>query len=278
MRRHVTPERSLPPSAASADIPLSLTGGLRFDAHHVELYERCPRRFFYTHVLQTGGRRKTTPFMQMHEAVRTVFKGVVSGRKNVALNELEVKVSEALAAANLADHGYYEHYHTFALSMIRFFASIREGHTSEEPMALRVVFGAEEIIVMPDDVLIGPDGGRIIRRVTTGHGRKGEEKEVGAAAFLLAAAETFPGAKIELVSLADQQACTVSLKPNELKTRERKLSDYLTEIRAGRFPQKSSSRTCPGCPAFYICGPVPTGTFEPVFRNPPPNIIPRVQV
>lgn len=266
-RRHVTSERSLPPSAASADIPISLTGGLRFDAHHVELFERCPRRFFYTHVLQTGGRRRTTPFMQMHEAVRTVFKGMVSGKKNVAPNDLEVKVSEALAAANLADHGYYEHYRTFALSMIRYFASIREGHTPEEPIALQVVFGAEEIIVMPDDILIGPDGGKILRRVTTGHGRKGDEKEVGAAAFLLAAAETFPGAKIELVSLADQQACTVSLKPNELKTRERKLYDYLTEIRAGRFPQKSSSRTCPGCPVFFICGPVPTGAFQPMFRK-----------
>lgn len=266
MRRYVTSERSLPPSAASADIPMSLTGGLRFDAHHVELYERCPRRFFYTHVLQTGGRRKTTPFMQMHDSVRTVFKGVVSSERGVAPDDLEVKVSDALAAASLSDHGYYEHYRIFALSMIRYFVSIREGHTPEEPMALRVAFGAEEIIVMPDDVLIAPDGGRILRRVTTGHGRKGEEKEVGAAAFLLAAAEAFPGAKIELVSLADQKACIVSLKPNELKTRERKLSKYLAEIRAGRFPQEASSRTCPGCPVFFICGPVPTGTFQPMFR------------
>lgn len=267
-RRVVTTTRSLPPSLASADIHMSLTGGLRFDAHHVELYERCPRRFFYTHVLQTGGRRKMTPFMQMHEAVRTVLKGIVSEENGAASGDLEAKVSEALASASLAEHGYYEHYHTIALTMIRYFASIRERHTSEKPTVLRVAFGAEEIIVMPDDVLIGPDGGRTLRRVTTGHGRKDEEKEVGAAAFLLAAAEVFPAAKIELISLADQQTRIVSLKPNELKTRERKLNEYLTEIRAGRFPQKASSRTCPGCPVFFICGPVPTGTFQPMFRAP----------
>lgn len=267
-RRYVTSTRSLPPSQASADIPMSLTGGLRFDAHHVELYERCPRRFFYTYMLQTGGRRKMTPFMQMHEAVRTVCKGIVSGENIVASDDLEARVSEALASETLADHGYYEHYRTFAFAMIRYFESIRDGYTPEEPTVLRVAFGDEEIIVMPDDVLIGPDGRRTLRRVTTGHGRKDEEKEVSAAAFVLAAAEVFPEARVELVSLADQQKFIVSLKPNELKTRERKLSEYLTEIRAGHFPLKASSRTCTGCPVFFICGPVPTGTFHPIFRVP----------
>jgi hypothetical protein len=206
--------------------------------------------------------------LQMHEAVRAVFKGIVSGESGAASGDLEAKVSEALVSVSLADHGYYEHYHTFALAMIRYFVSIRDDHTPEEPTVLRVAFGAEEIIVMPDDVLIGPDGRRTLRRVATGHGRKDDEKEVGAAAFLLAAAEAFPGARVELVSLADRQVRIVSLKPNELKTRERKLSEYLAEIRAGRFPQEASSRTCPGCPVFFICGPVPPGTFQPMFRVP----------
>jgi len=267
-RQHVTPTRNLPPSPASGGILMSLTGGLRFDVHHVELYERCPRRFFYTHVLQTGGLRRTTPFMQMHEAVREVLKLVVSGEVSSVAGELEAKVSLVLATKGLTNHGYYEHYRTFALAMIRNFAALREGHTPEEPTALRVAFGVEEIVVIPDDVLIRPDGGRILRRVMTGRGRKSDEKEVGAAAFLLAAAKAFPGANVVLVNLADQQARTVSLKPDELNTRERKLGGYLADIRAGRFPQEPSSRTCPGCPAFFICGPVPTGTFQPVFRAP----------
>ena len=29
------------------------------------------------------------------------------------------------------------------------------------------------------------------------------------------------------------------------------------DIRAGVFPAEPSSRTCPGCPAFFICGPTP---------------------
>jgi superfamily I DNA/RNA helicase len=267
-RRRVSLARSLPPSPASADIPITLTTGMRFDAYQVDLYESCARRFFYTHVLQTGGRRKTTPYMQMHDAVRTVFKRVVSGEINAGSSELEKNVAEALASEGLTTHGYYEHYRNFALTMIRYFATSREGHNPEAPSALRVAFGKEEIIVLPDDVLIGNDGVRTFRRVQTGHGRKSDDKDVGAAAFVLAATKAFPGAKVEIVNLADQRARPVSLKPDELKTRERKINEYLAEIRAGRFPQEVSSRTCPNCPAFFICGPVPGGQFEPLFRAP----------
>lgn len=267
-RRHVTPQRDLPPALTSANISMSIPGGLNLDAHHIELYTRCPRRFFYTHVLQTGGRRKTTTFMQMHQAVRTVLKKVVAGGVSTVSGDLEANVADALDAEGLGEHGYYEQYNEFALALIRFFAASREGYIPEEPTTLRVAFGDEEIIVLPDDVLIGRDGRRTVRRVMTGYGRKDEEKSIGAAAFLLAAEAAFPGTKVELLHLADRQARHVSLKPDELKTREQKLRAYLAEIRAGSFPQETSSRTCPGCPALFICGPVPAGTFQPVFRAP----------
>lgn len=265
-RRHVTPQRDLPPALASANISMSIPSGLNLDAQHIELYTRCPRRFFYTHVLQTGGRRKETTFMQMHQAVRTVIKKMVADGVGADVCDLKAKVAQALEAEGLGEHGYYEHYSEFALILIRFFATSREGYTPEEPTALRVTFGNEKIIVLPDDVLIGRDGRRTIRRVMTGYGRKDEEKSVGAAAFLLAVETAFPGAKAELLHLADQQTSQVSLKPDELKTRELKLRTYLAEIRAGRFPQEISSRTCPGCPALFICGPVPMGSFQPAFR------------
>lgn len=268
VRRKVVPSRALPPSPFPENIPMSLSGALRFDAHHMELYESCPRRFFYTHVLQIGGRRKTTPFLQMHDAVRVLIRKVVSGELDAAALDMEVTVRGALENEGLADHGYFDHYREFASAMVGYFVATRYGHSPEVPSALCLTFGGEEIVVMPDDILKAPDGAKVLRRVMTGHGRKDDEKEVGAAAFLLAATQTFPGAKVELVYLADQQKRSVALKPAELKTRERKLTECLGEIRAGQFPQKESSRTCPNCPAFFICGPMPNGTFQPTFRKP----------
>lgn len=268
-RKLVTTERVLPPAPSSADILLSLTGRMRFDAHQVELYENCPRRFFYTHLLQTGGKRRTTPFIQMHDAVRKVFKQVVVGSKTTTESDLDINVDEALAAEGLSDHGYYDQYRDFALAMIRYFATSRMGHIPETPSALQVVHAEEEIFITPDDVLITPDGTRILRKVMTGHGRKDDEKNISAAVFLMAAVEAFPGARVELVYLADQQVRTIALKPMEIDTRKQHLNKHLKDIRAGRFPQNVSSRTCPNCPAFFVCGQVPDGAFSPTFRPRP---------
>ncbi len=56
VRRSVNPGRILPPAPEMADIVLAIDGGLRFTGPQLALYERCPRRFFYTHILQVGWR------------------------------------------------------------------------------------------------------------------------------------------------------------------------------------------------------------------------------
>ena len=194
-----------------------------------------------------------------------MFKKVVRGEVDVLDDELILSVNQALVTVGLADHGYHEAYREFALAMIRFFVDTRTTHSSEKPTALRLQFGPEEIFVTPDDVLIAPDGTRTLRRVMTGHGRKDDEKSVSAAAFLIAARQSFPGAKVELVYLADQSSRTVVLNAKEIDTRSERLSASLANIRTGSFPQKTSSRTCPNCPAFFVCGPVPAGSLSPKF-------------
>ena len=266
VRRLVNPGRILPPAPEMADIVLAIDGGLRFTGSQLALYERCPRRFFYTHILQVGGRRTTTPFMQMHEAVRMVFRAVIADINVIAGDKnLEELIGESFTAHGLADHGYVGEYRAFAISMLRFFLTEREGHTPETPTALSLTFGEEEIIVRPDDVLIRPDGSRMLRRVQTGHFRSAEADDVGAAAFLLAARQTFPGAEVELIHLSDQTTRPLDLSARKLQTRQNKLSGFLGDIRGGRFPAKASSRTCPGCPAFFVCGPTPLGTLKKYF-------------
>jgi superfamily I DNA/RNA helicase len=264
-RRHVMPQRFLPPSADAGEVPLLIDGGLQFNAHQVALYESCPRRFLYTHILQVGGRRTATGFTQMHDAIRTVFAELVISGVTEGEGTLAAKITAAFARHNLAGHGYEADYRAFALSMLRYFISIREGHTPEGPEALRLKFGAEEIIVLPDDVLVGADGVRTLRRVSTGRKKSGEAKDVSAAAFVLAAREAFPGAVVELVSLTDQAAEAVVMSPTELQNRREKLRGFLQEIRLGRFPADPSARTCPNCPAFFICGPTPAGILRKKF-------------
>lgn len=263
VRKIVTPARTLPPAAEDAPVPLYLGGSLRFEAHQVEVFERCPRRFFYTYVLHAGGRRTVTPFMQMHDGVRKLFKKVVIGELSSSGNQLTADVTQALCDEGLQEHGYFDHYRDFAIAMIEFFSSTRKGFQSKEPQALRVQYGGEEIVVMPDDVLVGADGSITVRRVSTGRSRIEDGKSISAAAFLAAASEAFSGSKVELVYLADQNLLPLALKAGEKETRRMHMETYLGGIRAGRFVPNPSSFSCPNCPALFICGPVPHGTLAP---------------
>ena len=266
VRRHIHPMRCLPPPPDTTDVKLAIKGGMSFRGPQISLYESCPRRFFYTHILQIEGRRMASAFMRMHEAVRTVFQAVIDDDEPITEDlDIERRVVKALTERGLAEHGYFSDYRALALEMVSYFVSIREGYTPEMPTALYLKFGDEQIIVRPDDVLVRPDGGRTLRRVRTGHHRSAESEDVGAAAFMLAAQQAFPNATVELVYLSDQTVRPLTLSPRKLQTRRDKLVDFLEEIRLGRFPAAPSPRTCPSCPAFFICGPTPPGTLPKNF-------------
>jgi len=264
-RRSVVPGRALPVAAEARGIELVVDGRLRFGAPQIALYESCPRRFFYTHILQVGGRRTATAFMHLHEAVRSVVEAVITSDDTVTERDLEDRTDAALAGHGLADHGYRIEFRDLALAMLRFFLASHTGAIAEAPVAFSLNFGGEEIIVRPDEVLVRPDGVRAVRRIRTGHLRSAESKDVGAAALMLAVQQAFPGAVAELVHLSDGEVHALSLSDRELKGRRDKLARFLVDIRAGRFPAEISSRTCPNCPAFFICGPTPDGPLQKKF-------------
>lgn len=263
----IKPGSKLPAAPEMADVMLRVSGRVRFSGAQLSLYERCPRRFFYTHVLQVAGRRTATPFMQMHEAVRAVVKDVVAGKTTVSSEaELRSQLARAFSIHDLSDNGYIREYTEYAVAMISFFLSARDGHTPEAPTVVRVRLGDEELTIEPDDVLLRADGSRTVRKVQTGHFRKSETDDVGTAAFLLAARQAFPGAEVEFIHLSDQSARSMDMTDKKLETRRGKLTTHLQDIRAGRFAANPSSRICPGCPAFFVCGPTPKGTLEKNFN------------
>lgn len=204
VRRTVTPSRTLPPAPESADIALVWMGGARFTDTQIALYERCGRRFFYTHVLQLGGRRTTTAYMRLHEAVRAVVQSLVdgvvdggpgttrsdsitgdgAGLQDAALGDLlpealERQLTAALTAQDLDRHGYAAEYRALARGMTRYFLAARADHAPTARGAVELRFGADEVVVRPDDVLLRADGVRVVRRVRTGHLRSSELKDVG---------------------------------------------------------------------------------------------------
>lgn len=264
-RRTVIPARVLPEAPEDRNIELQVEGRLRFTAPQIALYESCPRRFFYTHVLQVGGQRTSTAFMHLHEAVRTVVDAVIASDTPVTEQDISDRIDAALVSQGLDNHGHRAEFRDLALVMLRFFLRSRAGAVAEPPVVLSLTFGGEEVFFQPDEVLVRPDGARAVRRIRTGHQREADAKDVGAAALVLAVQQTFPGAIAELVYLSDEQTHPLSLSERELKGRKEKLTSFMGKIRSGQFEAEASSRTCPNCPAFFICGPTPDGPLRKKF-------------
>jgi len=262
-RRLVTPLTVLPPAPDVAQIPVVFSGTPRFSSEAVSLYESCERRFLYTHLLQVGGRRRMSAFMLMHEAIREVYRKVVA-QGAASTGQCEALLAEAFVNQGLHEHGYVEDYRAIATTMLGYFLASRAGAQVEVPTALRITFDNHEVEVRPDEVLVR-DGVRTLRRVKTGHASSQEGKDVGAAAFVLAARAAFPDAVVELVSLADAEATPLVLSAKVLSNQQLKLGNILRDISGGNFRAKASDMTCPNCPAFFVCGAVPPGTLSKNF-------------
>lgn len=261
-RRPVTPTTVMPPAPDDDPIPVVFSGSPRFASDQVALYESCARRFLYTHLLQVGGRRRMSSFMQMHEAVREVYRAVVA-QGSTLTDELDTLLSKAFVAHGLHEHGYIDDYRAIAATMLQYFLESRAGALIEVPTALHISFEDFRVEVRPDEILVR-NGIRTLRRVRTGHAPSEDVKDVGAAALVLASRAAFPDAHIELVYLADAESKPLTLSAKELNNRQGKLGDIFRGIRDGQFKAKVSDTICPNCPAFFVCGAVPPGTL---FKN-----------
>lgn len=262
-RRSVMPARTVPPKPEDLAIDLKVRGRLQFSGSQLSLYDPCPRRFFYTHVLRVGGRRSETVYMSMHEAVRSVTQAVIADKIDIMDDmDLVKHVARACLDHGLGDCGVLTELQAAAVDMIKYFRSSRAGSQAIDPPTIRLTLNDDELIFRAEDVLIAPDGAHVFRRVRTGRIRSKEDSDVGAAALLMAAQQHSPQTRVELIHLSDKAVTPLSLTPIILRNRRQTLSSYLSAIRAGAFKAVPSERTCPGCPAFFICGPVSTGTLE----------------
>ncbi|WP_068083754.1 UvrD-helicase domain-containing protein [Novosphingobium rosa] len=250
-----------------AEPPIIVTNGgrLSYEATEISLYAKCPRRFLYTRVLRSGGRRTMTPFMLMHEAVRSIVASV--GRGEMALDAgtpaaILSACDVACVEQGLGEHGYRADFARIAASMVTRFLVARDGWTVKRPARISIDMGGDELVVRADELRTRHGEVPVLARIQTGKKRTKDDDDLVAAAHLLAAEAQGPGTIARLHHLTDGAETDLALKPVMMGNRCRSLQDAFGEIRTGLFPAKPVARTCPGCPAFFVCGPVPVGGLE----------------
>ncbi len=227
------------------------------------LYTRCPRRFLYTHVLGTGGRRTPTTLSLMHDVVRAVVEEVArTAPGSQPVGHAEATFSATWAASSLAGEEYRLHREIAAL-LVRRFAASRAGGTPIEPPPFRAVIAGGIVTAKADDLIEAAGGRRVARVVRTGHAKTTSGRDLADAAFQIAVASALPGCSVEVLHLSDEEpAIAVAFDARALDNRREKLAATLAGIGAGRFEPERSEWTCPTCPAFFICGPVADGALQ----------------
>lgn len=228
-------------------------------------YEKCPRRFFYTHVLGLGGARKPTAFSRTHDCLYELLRWLANARRSGApeLHEAESAFEEIWKKRGPADHAFAADYRTLASRLIAVLLNSGAGHRFRDSETLAIDFPNGRVLVEPNEVAERADGTVVIRRVRTGYKRRDEYDRLEYTLYRLAARSEFgSGAIVQALHLTDETHEPVVISATKLGNRQKKSDIMLGGIASGEFPPEVDAVTCPRCPHFFICPSMPTGALQ----------------
>ena len=239
--------------------------------NQVNLFERCPRRFLYTHVLKLGGRRTETAFMKMHNVVTDVFDWLKTVHETTAPSdaELSARFEDAWQDKGAHEHGYAEDYRRIARRLIDYIVETRNNGVRSPVTPLSLDMGEGDIVIEPDSLVRNDRGQAVVGRVKTGKPRSNAFDDIEYAVLHLAAVQTYgPQTQVSVTYLTSGTTEPLSITPKKLETRRQKAQDIVRSVLSGDFPSKEEARACPQCPTYFICGALPRG--EVIIKNSAP--------
>ena len=248
-----------------APITVNLPSEWQLTDSHLISYEKCPRRFFYTHILGLGSARKITAFTQTHDCLYDLLRWLADARRTTDPNiaAAEAAFEEIWNKRGPVDHAFEKDYRRLALRLVG--ALIRSGagqrFRNAEPLAIDFANG--KVSVLPNELAEKPDGTIVVRRVRTGSRRSDEYDRLEYALYKIAAKNTFgSNAIVQAVHLTDETIEEVEVTPRKVSNRREKSEAMLAELGSGWFPTEVDSVSCPLCPHFFICAAAPEGSLN----------------
>lgn len=252
--------------STSTGVPLAITwqGRPQWTDTEINVFERCPRRFLYTHVLRLGGRRTETAFMKMHNVVSDVFEWLKREHETTSptVDELAARFEEAWRSKGATEHRYAEDYRRIGKRLVNFLIESRGRGVAAPAPPISLGWAEGEILVSPDGVAHGAGGRVTVRRVKTGKQRSNAFDDIEYTVLQLAAVQAYgPHAQVEVTYLTSETIQPMEISSRKLESRREKLQAFLQAMQAGQFPAKPEARSCPRCPSFFVCGDLPGGAW-----------------
>ncbi|NQY97498.1 MAG: UvrD-helicase domain-containing protein [Henriciella sp.] len=247
------------PEPPEDPIPVTFPDPPELSLAQIALFERCPRRFFYTHVLKLGGRRRETPYMLMHNAVQQVVRDVnASIDTPINMDQAMELLDAAWPELGPVGHGYELDYQLIAKQLVATLVNDREGSIALPVEPNLVLAGACTIKVVPDVIEQRPNGLRVMRRIRSGRLSKSMATSLEATALQQAGEQS--GMTAEYFFLSGGDTLPVAMATRQFNNHLEKLGVAGDKIFNGLLAPKPG-RGCPQCPSFFVCGSLPDGSL-----------------
>ena len=251
------PTVPLPPDAPRPQpIEITYTPDWVLSDRRLELYQKCPRRFFYTHVMGLGGARKPTAFARTHDCLYELIRWMSQARLDGDPDEAEAEAAfEAIwQERGPKDHAFAGDYRQLASRLVGALARSGAGRRFRKSEPLAIDFPHGRVVVEPNELTEMLDGKVVLRRVRTGYRTKEEYDGLEYTLYYLAGAAHFGTAfVVEALHLTDGVMEFVEISDEKIGNRRDKTQTMLSSIKAGNFPTEINAVTCPRCPHFFIC-------------------------
>lgn len=264
-------DRSLTPTTVidtNDDRPVEIawTGDWELSDSHLKAFDKCRRRYFYTHVLGIGSARRRTAFTRTEQCLYSVIRWLAHARVDApsevaALTELDRVWRER----GPVDHAFAEEYRQLAESLVRRMVRSGDGLRFRAPQPLAIDLAAGRVVVEADELAEDPDGTLVLRRVRPGFKRKKEADELDYKLLHLAgrrATSSHVGHRVEAVHLSDDERQAIELSSAKLADAEQATAEAVAAIRDGLFPPDVDTHRCTQCPHFFICASMPHGKLS----------------
>lgn len=264
VREVTNPSRMPLPVNARRILPIAITrlSDSGTSSSRLQSYEKCPRRFFYTHVLGLLGARKETAFYSTHKCIYEIISWISASQLDgaVGLEIAHAKFEEIWVEKGPTDHAFAADYRALADNLVGALVRLGEGRVLQKSEQLAIDLPNGRIVVRPDEIAELPDGTVVIRKIRTGRKRGDEYDHLDYTLYQLAAESHYgTGFAFEALHLTDEAVEGVSITARKLSNRRAKSNTMLAGISDGHFPPQIDSVTCPRCPHFFICAATPGG-------------------
>jgi DNA helicase II / ATP-dependent DNA helicase PcrA len=249
-----------------------------FRAKDLDVYMKCPRRFFYENVLALHDRVSASAYVGFHRVVYDVLgwmRSEVSAGRSTDPAAADQHFQEAWTRLGPLKHPYATLYEAAARALVdRARARLSEGlgEISQPTWVIPLEHG--RVSVNPEYVEILDSGGGSppllrIRRIRTGKPTATEHEKPLYGLYYSAAEAQHPGfgREIETLYLTTDEVRPVLLTAKKAATRLGKYDRAIHGIRRASFKATPSDRICPRCPNFFICPTAEDGTSPPALGD-----------